>query len=550
MKRNAPFHNIFNSIAQSIKTAGEQIKSEQIRRIESVLQKDLHSRSGILPHGIIKNPYLGNSTIFTVVMLSILLGLLASTGSVLATLAPIAMVVILFLTIYPWLFIWLIIFSALTIVGAVRLYLPDYQAIRWAYPPLAIAIPLAIYLLQKQDNNNKNANPLPAVFWLAMAFVLISIISVFLNWPGYSSAALGIKNYFQVWAILLSFAIIGYRGDFTRPLIVAIISIALLQLPFVFHQWLYIMPQRIGYLLVSPDDVIAGTFGADYYGGGNNAVLSAYLIITIGILISLWKEGAIKLQWLILGASLLVFPIFLNETKIAVFYFWLMFIVIYWEDIIKRPMHFIFGNIVLILFLILFIAIYSHIAASDGHRINGISDYLEFIKEQNLNVGYGKYSLNRWTSLTFWYREHIPNDYLHAIIGHGTGQSQEGGVLLTSNLSLASKRYQGMGIGLTAVTSLLWDVGLLGFTIISLLFLSAYKLAGNLVRLHKGNNISVALYKGLQVAVAIIYLSLTHKNFFVFELSFQALFIMIIGYLIYAARFSKKILCAQTINVT
>jgi hypothetical protein len=463
-------------------------------------------------------------------------GLLAVTGSILLVTIPVLLLVSLVLAFHPWLFTWLIIFSGLVVMGILRLYAPEFQIIRWIIPLVALAVPIAIFLLQAFQPHPAERSKLPALFWWGMAFTVAALFSSLVNWSGFSDAAFGAKNYFQVWGLVVAFALIRYHGDFVRGLRILFLSIAVLQLPFVLHQWLVLVPQRSALGAISANDVIAGTFGADLFGGGNNAILSAYLTMAIGLLISSWKEHVISVWWMILGVLLLVSPVFVNESKIAFFYFWLMFLVLYWPDIVKRPAHFLVGNILLFAFLFLLLIVYATVAAVGGHRIQGVFDYLSFVQQQNMELGYGTYTLNRWTALTFWFSQHMPHDILHAFIGHGLGQSQEGGIVLTSDHTLGSGRYHGMGIGQTTLAALLWDVGLIGLAVVSMLFVSAFRLAGRLARDCQGQAPAVALFKSLQVAVAILFLSLTHKSFFIFEPTFQILFVLIIGYLIYSAR--------------
>jgi hypothetical protein len=474
------------------------------------------------------------------VILALLLGFLTGIGNVVVAAVPFVIASLIVLVFFPWLFIWILLVSALTILGIIRLYAPEYQIVRWIYPPIALGLPLAIIILQPPGLRVQSKEELPALYWWILAFLVVTFLFSLVNWHGVPDLMLGLKVYFQVWGFLFAFALIRYHGDFARGMRILLLAIAFLQVPFVIQQWFVVMPQRVAYGLLSADDVIAGTFGADLYGGGNNALLSAYLIMAIGLLISMWRERIIRVWWLIASVLFLVFPVFLNETKIAFFYFWLMFLVLYWREVTKRPVHFLFGNILLAIFLFFFVFIYAHFAAGAGHHIQGMADYLGFVKQQNLELGYGLYTLNRWTALTFWFSQHFPHDILHSMIGHGLGESQEGGAILTAANNLASRRYHGMGIGVTAISALLWDVGIIGLAMVCLVFVSAFRLAGRLARDNKGNANAVALFNGMQVSIAILFLSLAHKSFFVFELTFQSLFVLIIGFLIYSARFSPR----------
>ncbi len=470
------------------------------------------------------------------VLLAPVAGLLAVTGSIFLVTIPVVMLLAVVLVFHPWLFTWLILFSGLVVMGVIRLYAPQFQVIRWLIPLLTVAVPIAVLLLQAFKPGPGERAKLPALFWWCVAFMGAALVSTLINWSGLIDAVSGAKSYFQVWGLIAVFALILFRGDFNRGLTLFLVAIGLLQIPFVLHQYFYLVPMRRGLGAISPEDVIAGAFGAELYGGGNNALLAAYLFIAIGLLLSLWRQKIVSV-WLVFPAVLLlVFPIFLNEAKIAFFYAWVMFIVLYWENIVRHPLRFILGNIVLFLFLVVFVLFYAQLAAESG-KAHTVGQYLDFLKEQNLYRGYGTYVLNRWTALPFWFNEHFPRDIGHALIGHGLGETQEGALLLDVSNTVAARRYSGMGIGLTGLSALLWDVGLIGLGIVAMLFLSAYRLAGRLARASSERPLAMALFKGLQAGIAILGLSVTHKSFFVFDMAFQSLFVLIVGYLIYSARY-------------
>lgn len=470
------------------------------------------------------------------VLLAPVAGLLAVTGSIFLVTIPVLLLLSLVLAFHPWLFTWLIIFSALVVMGILKLYAPEFQIIRWIIPAMALAVPIAVVLLQAFKPNPGETTKLPGLFWWGVAFVGASLTSTFVNWTDLFTAISGVKNYFQVWGLILVFALIHYRGNFSRGLVVLLVGVGLLQIPFVLHQYFFIVPVRMRYSgVLSPDDVIAGTFGAELYGGGNNAILAAYLFIVIGLLLSLWRNKLVS-AWLVFPAIVLLgFPVFLNEAKIAFFYAWLMFVVLFWEDIVRRPLRFIVANIFLLVFLFLFVLFYAQVAVHAG-QAHTVGQYFDVLIEHNLYRGYGTYELNRWTALVFWFQEHFPLDLWHAFAGHGLGETQESALVVDVSQSLAERRYHGMGIGLTGLSALLWDVGLFGTALVGFMFVSAYRLAGRLTRETSDDPLAASSFKGLQVGVAILALSLAHKSFFVFEMAFQTLFVLIIGYLIYSAR--------------
>lgn len=463
-------------------------------------------------------------------------GLLAVTGSVFLVTVPVLLLASVVLAFHPWLFTWIIIFSGLAVMGTLKLYVPQFQIIRWIIPLMAVAALLSVLLLQTFQRESRKTASLPALFWWVGAFVLAGVVSTLANWSGMSAALVGAKNYFQVWALIVVFAAIYYRGDFTRGMTIFLVALGLLQLPFVVHQYFFVVPERMRFAgLLVAEDAISGTFGAELYGGGNNALLAAYLFIVIGLLLSLWRQKVISASLVFPAVLMLAVPVFLNEAKVAFFYAWVMFVVLYWADIVRHPLRFIVANIFLFLFLVVFVVFYAHLAVVAG-KAHTVGHYLDVVLEQNLYKGYGTYELNRWTALVFWYEEHFPYDLWHALIGHGLGETQEGALLLDVSNTLGSRRYQGMGIGLTGLSALLWDVGLVGTTLAALMFFSAYRLAGRLAQTTGGTPLAAGLFGGLQVGVAILALSVVHKNLIVFSIIFQTLFVLIVGYLIYSAR--------------
>ena len=133
---------------------------------------------------------------------------------------------------------------------------------------------------------------LPSPIAWATAFAVTGIASVLVNLSSLDVTLVGTKNYFQMWGLLLGVAFVRWNNSLAKGLLWGLVLIALLQLPFAAHQYLFLVPKRIGLGEgIVPVDVVAGTFGAQLLGGGANAVLAAFLVIVIGWLLALWKNG-------------------------------------------------------------------------------------------------------------------------------------------------------------------------------------------------------------------------------------------------------------------
>ena len=91
----------------------------------------------------------------------------------------------------------------------------------------------------------------------------------------------------------------------------------MLQLPFVAHEYLVLVPKRVGLGGgIVPVDIVAGTFGAILEAGGANAVLAAYQVIVVACLLALWKNGALSGFKAAVLSLMLLSPMVVNQAKI------------------------------------------------------------------------------------------------------------------------------------------------------------------------------------------------------------------------------------------
>jgi hypothetical protein len=155
--------------------------------------------------------------------------------------------------------------------------------------------------------------------------------------------------------------------------------------------------------------------------------------------------------------------------------------------------------------------------------------------EQNTreNYGYGGYQLNRFTSLTFWVNEHRRAAWDKILLGHGVAASREaeGGALSPS--TLAQRAYPGVGIGLTTVSAILWDTGVVGLACWLAILVSAFRTAGRLALYYDAIPRRAAVLRGFQVAVPILFISFFHKAFLTFHLPYQMLLLLVLAYVGY-----------------
>jgi hypothetical protein len=340
-----------------------------------------------------------------------------------------------------------------------------------------------------------------------------------------------------MWGLFLGVVLLRWNESFVKRLLVGLVLIALVQLPFAAHQYFFLVPQRIGLGNgIVPVDIVAGTFGATLLGGGANAVLAAFMVIVIGWLLALWKNGVLSAMSAVGLSLLLLSPLLVNQAKIAVLYLPLMYAVIFYRDIAARPgKFFLAGAGMLGVIAALLTALVLTNPTGKVHNWTELAEYVVARQTASTDERQAQYSqLSRVTSLTFWAKQHVSANPAHTLLGHGLGASREpeGGMDLAK--TLAQERYPGLGIGYTALSALLWDVGVVGVIMVLGMFGSAFFMAGRLARHYRRRHdpLRTAWFEGLQAAMAVLTLSLVHKDFFVVNLPFQALAYLLVGCII------------------
>jgi hypothetical protein len=214
--------------------------------------------------------------------------------------------------------------------------------------------------------------------------------------------------------------------------------------------------------------------------------------------------------------------------------------VIFKNEILVRPGRAILSGTFIAGILAGLLVAYSAFYADDAQSVG---DLVAGTVEQNFSsdVGHGEFYLNRWSALAYWSAEHSirrPADFL---IGHGTRASREGGGGLDAGNTLASRRYPAMGIGITGASALLWETGFFGLSLVLGMFMVAFRTAGILRERYRHDAYRSGLFSGLQAGVAILTLSLFHKSFFVFDIGYQTIIMLLFGFLVCYLNLSEEV---------
>ena len=212
-----------------------------------------------------------------------------------------------------------------------------------------------------------------------------------------------------------------------------------------------------------------------------------------------------------------------------------MFYVVYRKTMFRRPLRVfaIAGLFVLVSATLVWV---NATMTSRGAQTGSVENYLAFTFERNVleGAGHGEFVLNRTTALAFWWQKNADLAHPEFWIGHGVGESRTPSSGPLEGATLASDVYAGMGIGLTALSGMLWEIGLLGVLILLGVFaLGLLSTAQALRRVPTDDPWCYATLQAIHAGLLMFMLSLLYKNFMLHHLAFQALFVSMLGYVAY-----------------
>lgn len=396
---------------------------------------------------------------------AILLGLAAVTASPVVVAMAAAAVIGPMLLWQPIWVTWALLVGGLMFAGLMPLFVPGVgsKAV-WAISLLGFLL-MALAIVRALTSRAARAGT-PAFVWVLLAFVAYSVLNAAVQGAELYETASGFKRYFQGFGLMFGLAWLGFPSrEFERWRKVVVVVLAV-QLPFAAYELVHFVPMREAvrtlYPGMVPVDVVAGTFGAGLYGGGASSAMAAFLVVILGFLIAFRREGVLSTRGLWLLVPFVLSPLFLTETKIVVVLVPIVFVALFWRQIIKRPIWGLTGLVAGGLLTIT--AALAYIYMLPGTPEDRIAKTLAYNFGDH---GYGNYVLNRTTALTFWAKQQTVADPVSTVMGHGLGTAHEptGGSMV--------RRFPGYGIGLTTVSALLWEQGLFG----TLLYLTAWWLA-------------------------------------------------------------------------
>ncbi len=431
-----------------------------------------------------------------------------------------------FLLAYPRLTIWLVLVGGLVVAGLCQLFVPALQKIAWVVTILGFVLMGSVVLSLLSPNSVHRR--VPPFIWIACAIIAFALVSSIVQGGRSLETIAGVRRYFPMWGLIFALTVLSLPNDVLERWKKVVLAVALVQLPFALYQLLVLVPKRVGMGPgIVPIDIVAGTFGANMEGGGANNVMATFIAIVVAFLGTYWQEKQIDTRkWL--GLSIIcVAPLFLGEAKIALVYMIVVFLMLSARDFSYNPSR-AFG----ILFCggLVVAAIASVLLLFFSKGLTPLEFIGNILAHNFGEEGRAHYELNRWTVLVFWWQQHGLHNADKMLFGHGLGSSFPAVFgLMSGHVHL---RYPTMGIGITAASQLLWDLGIVGVALYAALFLSAWQAASSVIRRSDSANLCAGM-QAARVALVILALWYPYKATILSNPGAQVIFAFVFGYIGY-----------------
>lgn len=307
-----------------------------------------------------------------------------------------------------------------------------------------------------------------------------------------------------------------------------IVVIAVMQLPLVIYQHFFGMG-LIGW------DAVVGTFGH-----GMSPVLVLFSLVAMLYGVACWIRGIMP-AWLVLLIFVIgMANILLGEVKAVALWLPLGLLLIMRKRVLKNILAFITYSCFIAIFMSATFVAYKSMYWGDGAKMGSTV-------KQNLDkaggyffdpyeIKYGTGEVSRIASLYLWYRDPLPSA-VNRLIGYGPGASQIGE---GTGYGVVAMRYRPLQINATALSMLLWDVGILGAISFVLMLVCGIGVGWRYIASGHGTPREQAIVDTSMVMLVLLITSLVYNRTLLDTSTVQLLCFFCLGCIVQYSRFGRQ----------
>jgi hypothetical protein len=475
----------------------------------------------------------------SILLLSVLSGVLAAFGNVLLLIALLALYGLFFVLAAPtsWT-VWIIFWAAFLITGPSAYFLGLTQ-LQWFTTLVSTALLLPVLLHLIRSKANILTVPVSKDFFWPAIFLLLITFSTVIDQPKFSELVNASRHYLLMWPLMLVFTLGLVRQEMLAQLWKAIMIVAVLQLPMAIYQYFFVAKKS---LRMAPWDAVIGTFPGSIEGGGDSAAMAIVLLIAMLIAIALWHGGKLRGSWMVLVVVMGLGTIVLAEVKAAVMLLPIVIGLYYRKELSRRPIE----SVVVVIGAILLVAgiftayeklHYGDISTHSFNKDKAASTYDHVMHAlEPERESFGGSELGRVNLLRNWWAINVMNgDLQHSLFGYGIGA--------TSNTKIGIGEIENRFLYKTNTTSssiLLWETGILGHLAYLLILLSSAQVSRLVAKNKTIPEIHRIFLRIGAISLLLLIITLPYKNFHLYSSQIQFLIMLILGQAAYWSQFIKE----------
>jgi hypothetical protein len=470
------------------------------------------------------------------IVLAMLVGGLIGFGNVMFAAPVVALVGIVALMRIPMRWqVWALCASCFLISGPI-VYFAKIDAARWM--PVALALGLFVPLTLRAASVRKGASgdKWPGFVGIMLLFIVSSIFGAFLHDPRLNEVATAARSYFVFWAVAL---VIG-MGFLSERQIENIwrflLAAAFIQVPVTMFQYFYVVKKLSK---GAAWDAVVGTFPGNPEGGGASAGMGVFVLVMIVWALAMWRRKQLKGFWLVLIIVAALITVSLAEIKAVVLLIPVTIAMVYYQEVIKRPLQSMLAVAIGAALVAGILAGYQAMYYDKGFTLakNSAESPMQSIQNQLnpthvLENSAGLIQMSRAALMLDWWDRNVgQGDFEHALLGYGMGA--------TSISRLGSGELVGRfpyAIDMTSTTMLLWETGILGHLLFGLSLLFAAQSAAQSSKDPRVPLVHQALLQATAIALLLMFATLAYKNFVLRTAPSQFLLAFLMGQALYWSR--------------
>lgn len=308
--------------------------------------------------------------------------------------------------------------------------------------------------------------------------------------------------------------------------------ITVLQFPVVAYQHFVIAARR-----AQGFDSVVGTFGGTQNAGGLSAIMVVFVITTLGYCLACWNRGLLSKKITASFITVFVLIILMGEVKASFVWIPLITFIVLRKRVLKNIFTLVtYGTVTTCLLLLIYVvynALYwSNLKGNEGTAAEKFDRTGGYFFDTS-NVDYKTGEVSRGASLGLWANDR--NSSLpKRLIGYGPGASKTGGALGKGEVA---RRFEPLSIDSTTMSTMLWDVGILGVMAYTSLMITGIWTAIRFLWSGRGSEHQKAMMEACVASMLIMVSLLIYNRALTDEPTLQLLFLFMLGTIVQIDRY-------------